>query len=535
MAVTTIVWAKEMSTNVFVKMGKGLFKIAFVQRNAKRIGVGLLIWAVACLVGYLALRKAVEGLENRLYEVGLSQTQTLATKTGSALLGNDALSLNRAIGEVSAGDELIFAAILDHQNKIVAHTHSEFVDQIISPLEHVKQLGNVDGVSVEEGVSANEQKTIGFSTDVTFSGVRIGKAYLTLSGARLHASATKYRTLYAFGVVSCLLVLLAILVALDRLSAAKALKPPEKNLQGLAKMGPYTLEKMLAIGGMAELFVATYERRDGFRKTVAVKRVLPQFADNPEFVAMFIREARLAALLGHPNVVQVMDFGKIENTYFIAMEYVRGKNLAEIMAALEKSLPIDQAVFIVSGVAMGLQYSHSKKDEKSGKPLAIVHRDISPQNILISFQGEVKISDYGISKATSEITLTRAGVVKGKLCYLSPEQALGQPVDHQVDIYALGVVFYEILSGERLYKFRGELEAVRTIPEMKVPPIKESNPDVPDELNRIVMKCLEKDKASRYQNAQELVSDLIAFRNSANITYDSTMLSEFMKRHFRED
>jgi len=398
----------------------------------------------------------------------------------------------------------------------------------------VKQLGNVDGVSIEEGVSANEQKTIGFSKDVTFSGVRIGKAYLMFSKSRLHASATKYGTLYVLGVVSCLLVLLAILVALDRLSAAKALKA-EKNLQGLSKIGPYTLEKKLAIGGMAELFVASYDRQDGFQKTVAVKRVLPQFAGNPEFVAMFIREARLAALLGHPNVVQVMDFGKIENTYFLAMEYVRGKNLAEIMAALEKSLSIDQAVFIVSRVAMGLQYSHSKKDEKSGKPLAIVHRDISPQNILVSFLGEVKISDYGISKAISETTLTRAGVIKGKLCYMSPEQILGEPIDLQTDIYSLGVVFYEMLSGERLYQVTGELEAAKTIPEMKVQPIKELNPDVPDELNRIVMKCLEKDKASRYQNGQELVDDLIAFRDSASMPYDSTVLSEFMKRHFRED
>jgi len=534
MALATIVWAKEASTNVFVKMGKGLLKIAFVQRNAKRIGVGLLIWVVACMVGYLALRKAVEGLEHRLYEVGLSQTRTLAKKTRSSLLENDVLSLNRAIGEVSAGDELIFAAILDHQNRIVAHTHSELVDQIISPLEYVKQLGNVDGVSIEEGVSADEQKTVGFSKDVMFSGVRIGKAYLTLSGSSLHASAKKYGTLYVIGVVSCLLVLLAILVALDRLSAAKALKT-EKDFQELAKIGPYTLEKKLAVGGMAELFVATYERQDGFRKTVAVKRVLPQFAEDPEFVAMFIREARLAALLGHPNVVQVMDFGNIGNAYFLAMEYVRGKNLAEIMAALKKSLSIDQAVFIVSGVAMGLEYSHSKKDEKSGKPLAIVHRDISPQNILVSFQGEVKISDYGISKAASETPLTQAGVVKGKLCYMSPEQALGQTVDHQTDIYALGIVFYEILSGGRLYQVTGELQALKTIPGMEVRPIKELNPDVPDELNQIVMKCLEKDKASRYQNAQELVDDLIDFRSSASITYDSITLSKFMKRHFRED
>jgi serine/threonine protein kinase len=318
-------------------------------------------------------------------------------------------------------------------------------------------------------------------------------------------------------------------LALERLSSAKALKADTS-----VKMGPYTLENRLATGGMAELFVASYERQDGFRRTVAVKRVLPHLADKQEFIKMFIREARLAALLRHPNVVQVSDFGKFANTYFLAMEYIRGKNLAEFTAAVKK-LPIDQAIFIVTSVAMGLQYSHSKKDDKSGEPLAIVHRDISPQNILVSFEGEVKISDYGISKAASEITLTQDGVVKGKLSYLAPEQALGETVDHQADIYALGIVFYEILSGKKMHRFTNAMEALRQISEKKIRPIGELRSDIPDELNRIVMKCLEKDKASRYQNAQELLDDLMAFRNSRNLTYDSTMLSKFMKRHFRQE
>ena len=159
--------------------------------------------------------------------------------------------------------------------------------------------------------------------------------------------------------------------------------------------------------------------------------------------------------------------------------------------------------------------------------MAIVHRDISPQNILVSYEGEVKISDYGISKAASEITLTQAGVVKGKLSYLAPEQALGEPVDHQADIYALGIVFYEILSGKKMHRFTNAMEALRQISEKKIRPIGELRSGIPDELNRIVMKCLEKDKASRYQNAQELLNDLVAFRNSLNMNYDSTMLSGF--------
>jgi serine/threonine protein kinase len=301
----------------------------------------------------------------------------------------------------------------------------------------------------------------------------------------------------------------------------------------MTRMGPYLLEKKVAHGGMAELFVAGYERQDGFRKTVAVKRVLPHLAANSDFVNMFIREARLAALLQHPNVVQVIDFGKIQNVYFIAMEYVRGKNLGEVMSYLKEGMTVDQAVFIASQVAMGLEYSHSKKDDKSGEALNIVHRDISPQNILISFQGEVKISDFGISKTSSEPSLTHSGVIKGKLAYLSPEQALGQTVDHQADLYALGIVFYEILSGKRLYKFTSDIEAIRSIPEREIPPIKECRQDIPDELNRIVMKCLEKDKRFRYQNAGELLQDLAALRQGLSARYDRVSLSDFMRKHFQ--
>jgi len=501
----------------------------YAQRNAKKIGVGLLIWVVACLVGYLTLRTVVQGLEDRLYDAGLSQTKSFVKKIASPLLDNDTLAMNKIIGQISAGEEFVFALVLNHENRIVGHTDPELADQVFFPLDQAKLLDNVDGVSIEKYLSANGQKNIAFSKDVTFSGVKIGKAYVVLSGTDLHTTAKNYRRLYALGVVLCLLVLSAVLLALDRIASAKVLKAG-----ALVKMGPYILKKRLATGGMAELFVASYERRDGFRKTVALKRVLPQLADKPEFINMFIREARLAALLRHPNVVQVIDFGKFKNTYFLAMEYIRGRNLDEFAAAV-KRLPIDQAIFIVSGVAMGLQYSHSKKDDKSGEPMAIVHRDISPQNILVSFDGEVKISDYGISKATSEITLTQAGVVKGKLSYLSPEQALGEPVDHQTDIYALGIVFYEILSGEKMHGFTNGIEALRCIAEKKIRPISELRSDIPDELNRIVMKCLEKDKTSRYQNAQELLDDLVAFRNSLNMNYDSTMLSEFMKRHFREE
>jgi serine/threonine protein kinase len=182
---------------------------------------------------------------------------------------------------------------------------------------------------------------------------------------------------------------------------------------------------------------------------------------------------------------------------------------------------------------MGLEYSHSKKDDKSGEALNIVHRDISPQNILISCQGEVKISDFGISKTSSEPSLTHSGVIKGKLAYLSPEQALGQTVNHQADLYALGIVFYEMLSGKRLYKFTSDIEAIRSIPAREIPPITDCRQDVPDALNHIIMKCLEKDKRLRYQSAGELLQDLTALRQDLTNRYGRVNLSDFMRKQFQ--
>lgn len=531
-ASTTMLWVKEFSTNIFLKLGRGLFKISFLQRNRKRINLCLLIWVVGCLAGYGMLQKTVKGLKDDFYQVGLERTRNLVGQIGPSLLENDVLSLNMAIGELESSAGLIFAAIVDHQDKIVAHTDSRLVNRTLPPLERQSYEATIKGVSVEEGVSVKNEKTVRFSSHVIYSGVEIGSVYLALSAGDLYDSVRRYRSVFVFGAFFGLVLLSAILVTMDRLSVARALKA-EKALEGMTRMGPYLLEKKVAQGGMAELFVAGYERQDGFRRTVAVKRVLPHLAANSDFVNMFIREARLAALLQHPNVVQVIDFGKIQNVYFIAMEYVRGKNLGEIMSQLKEGMTVDQAVFIASQVAMGLEYSHSKKDDKSGEALNIVHRDISPQNILISFQGEVKISDFGISKTSSEPSLTHSGVIKGKLAYLSPEQALGQTVDHQADLYALGIVFYEILSGKRLYKFTSDIEAIRSIPEREIPPIKECRQDIPDELNRIVMKCLEKDKRCRYQNAGELLQDLTALRQSLSKRYDRVNFSDFMRKHFQ--
>ena len=286
---------------------------------------------------------------------------------------------------------------------------------------------------------------------------------------------------------------------------------------------------------MAELYWADYVREDGFRRKVAIKRILPHLAENQDFIKMFTREARLAALLQHPNVVQIFDYGNIDKAYFIAMEYIDGKNLGEILITLDQGLAVDHAVFIIAEISKGLNYSHTKPDHKTPEPLRIVHRDNSPQNKLISYQGEVKISDFGISKARSEPNLTQAGVIKGKLAYLSPEQALGDSVDHKADIYALGLVFYEALTGKRVYQFDSDVEAIRAIPTMEIEPVSNLRPEVPEELNHIVMKCLEKATDSRYQTASELNADLAAFKKQHNMTFDVSDLANFMKKHFKEN
>ncbi len=493
----------------------------------------LVIWLLGCVAGYLIYRSAVAQLETGFYQQGISATQKLVAGTGPSLLEKDVLSLNVAMREVANSEGLSFAAIVDHEGKIMAHTDPELLNTSFKALDSPTYINTIENVAIEEGPSTNE-RIVAFSSEISYAGVKIGKAYYAVSASQLYNTKQKYKRLYIAWVFISILLLAAILMVVDLASLAIARKR-QKELEGVTQMGPYLLRKRLATGGMAELFLADYVRQDDFRRTLAVKKVLPHLAMAPEFTEMFIREARLAALLQHPNIVQIVDFGKIQDIYFMAMEYIHGKNLGEIMATVKKGLAVDQAVYIATKVCLGLHYSHYKKDEESGKPLGIVHRDISPQNILVSFQGAVKISDFGISKSMSDPSLTRTGIIKGKSSYLSPEQALAQPVDHQTDIFAFGIVFYEILSGRRLYNFASDIEAVRSIPEMEIVPIRELRPEIPDELNSIVMRCLEKDKKLRYQNTQEVLDDLIYLKRGLDQAYDESKLSEFMKMHFSEE
>jgi serine/threonine protein kinase len=303
------------------------------------------------------------------------------------------------------------------------------------------------------------------------------------------------------------------------------------------RIGPYRILEKLGQGGMAEIFVAEHARQEFFRKTVALKRILPHLADDPEFIDRFVQEARLAALLDHPNVVRTWDFHRDENDSIIVMEFVRGKNLAEIMAGMSGPMSMDQAVFILLQIGRGLHYSHSRRDDRTGEPLRIVHRDVSPQNIMVSFDGEVKISDFGIARAGVDAGLTHTGAFVGKLNYAAPEQIRGEwrSVDNRTDIYSVGIIAYELLTGSPLYRFKSFEEAFRTITEEEIPPLRSRVPDVPSALDRIVSKALEKDPAARYRNAGEFVDDLEALRRDYSYPYGMSDLSRFMRKRFHGD
>lgn len=529
---TTMLWVKQFSTKTFSAISKKLFTIQFVERNKKSIVICLISWLIINIGGFIIYRNTSTGLKNDFYQKGISATQSLSVKTGSSLLGKDVLSLNVAIGEFAKMENLVFAAILDHKNNVLAHSDPEMINRPLMSLQDLRPVKSIDDVLIETGKGEDDNKPLfRFSQDISYSGIKIGKVYYLMSSTELNHALSRFRMIFLSMLFLSTILVAVILFFVDRIFRAKAIKIREE-VQGMAKIGPYVLTKKIAKGGMAELFIADYIRQDGFRRTVAIKKILPHLSENQDFIKMFIREARLAALLQHPSIVQIIDFGKIQNAYLIAMEYIAGKNLGEVMAHLKQGLPVDLSVFLIMKICMGLTYSHTRRDDRSGEPLHIVHRDISPQNMLISFQGEVKIADFGISKARSEPSLTQAGVIKGKLSYLSPEQVLGQEVDHQADIYALGLVFYEILSYKKVYRFDNHIEAIRSIPKIEIPPLISLRPDIPYELNRIVMKCLEKDKKLRYQTTQEIHDDLMSLRNKLNINYDTSNLSNFMRKNF---
>jgi tRNA A-37 threonylcarbamoyl transferase component Bud32 len=532
-ASTTMMWMKQLSTTTINSVAgkvKTLMSGSPLKRHA---AIGMVVLIVLNLMVFFILEGKIDTAEKTFSNKGIDLALGLADKSGSPILSTDILSLTVAIGEVMENPEIRYAAILDHQDLVIAHSDPTKISRPLEAVTAESLINTINGVKITSGKMDAQTPVMVFQNDVTYAGVKIGKISIGWKAQKLFSAVKTYRLYMVLFLVFSAVATTGTILLVERVLKKRKMER-EKAMEGMTRIGPYLLTRKIAQGGMAELYLADYLREDGFRKTVAVKKVLPHLADNRDFIDMFIREARLAALLQHPNVVQIADFGKIQNAYFIAMEYVNGKNLSEVMGFLKKGLPVDMAVFLILKISNGLQYSHSRKDDKTGMPLNIVHRDISPQNILISLNGEVKLSDFGISKATSEPSLTQAGVIKGKLSYLSPEQAMGLAVNHQIDIYALGLVFYEILSGKRLYRFANDIEAIRTIPKMTIPPIITKRPDIPQGLNDIVMKCLEKSTTQRYQTAQEMQDELVKLKNHLGITYDASDLALFMRSNFEK-
>jgi serine/threonine protein kinase len=279
-------------------------------------------------------------------------------------------------------------------------------------------------------------------------------------------------------------------------------------------LGKYTLLKKLASGGMAEVFLAKVAGPAGFEKVVVVKRILSHLAEDPKFVAMFLSEARLAAQLNHPNVVQVFDFGEQDGTWFLVMELIDGLNLRHLFRkAAEKNefVPVPVALRIATMALEGLGYAHDFIDPTTGQPLGLVHRDVSPDNILVGRNGAVKVVDFGIAKAANQTHLTKTGTVKGKFAYMPPEQLQGQALDRRADVFAMGIVLYELLTTRKPFDTSNDAVVVRAILYEDFTPASTWRSEVPPELDAIIGRAFAKDPTTRYADCRAMATDLDRF------------------------
>ncbi|MFZ5471140.1 MAG: protein kinase domain-containing protein [Myxococcota bacterium] len=301
--------------------------------------------------------------------------------------------------------------------------------------------------------------------------------------------------------------------------------------------GKYLLLERINVGGMAEVFIAKAFGVEGFERILAIKKILPTMAEDEEFITMFIDEARISVQLNHANIVHIHELGKHDATYFIAMEYVAGRDLRTLLERYRRRkevTPTAQAVYVASKICEGLDYAHRKKDAR-GQELNIIHRDVSPQNILVSYEGEVKIIDFGIAKAANRSQKTQAGILKGKFGYMSPEQVRGLPIDRRSDVFAVGVILYEMLTGEKLFVGESDFSTLEKVRNAEVPQMRQFNPGIPPELEKVVLKALAREQEDRYQWASDLQEDLMRFLLAGDAIYSAKQLASFMREAFAED
>jgi serine/threonine protein kinase len=296
--------------------------------------------------------------------------------------------------------------------------------------------------------------------------------------------------------------------------------------------GPYRLVRQVAVGGMAEIHLAKTKGIAGFEKYIAIKMIHPNFAEDEQFIQMLVDEAKIAVNLTHGNIAQTFDLGRVGETYYITMEFVDGADLYKLLrrgSEMDLEMPLDVCAFIGKEVASALDYAHRKKDHV-GKSLGIVHRDVSPQNVLVSYAGEVKLVDFGIAKATMKVRQTAAGVIKGKYYYMSPEQAWGDPIDYRSDIFSAGIVLYEMITGQMLYLEEDLHKLLDMARKADIAPPTTLRKGVPPQLERIVMHALAKSPGERYQSAADFASDLERFLHAYSPVFTAAKLAGLLRK-----
>ncbi len=309
----------------------------------------------------------------------------------------------------------------------------------------------------------------------------------------------------------------------------------------LQTFGKYQILDLIATGGMAEIYKAKLEGIGGFQRTFAIKRILPNLSQNSEYIAMLVDEAKVAGLLSHANIVQILDLGQVDGIWYIAMEYVDGQDLGGVLRrAHEKglTLPVPHTVFVTIELLKGLEYAHGRQVMRGGRPVAlnIIHRDVSPPNILLSFQGEVKLTDFGIARASLKAMETVSGIVKGRFDYMSPEQAAGsKDLDQRSDLFSVGVVLYEMLTGTHPFRTDNEIGTIERVRTGNYVPVSQRNPEVPFTLETIVDRALQVNREDRYPSATAFKEALDKFFHDAGFIFTHATLASYIKGLFPEN
>ncbi len=301
---------------------------------------------------------------------------------------------------------------------------------------------------------------------------------------------------------------------------------------GERQFGPYRLVRQIAVGGMAEIHLAKTKGIAGFEKYVALKMIHPNFAEDEQFIQMLVDEAKIAVQLSHGNIAQTFDLGRVGETYYITMEYVDGADLYKLLrrgSEVDHEMPLDVCAFIAKEMLSALDHAHRKKDH-TGRPLQIVHRDVSPQNVLVSYSGEIKLVDFGIAKATMKARQTAVGVIKGKYYYMSPEQAWGDKIDHRSDIFSAGIVLYEMIVGQMLYLEEDLHKLLDMARKADIAPPSTLRKGIPPQLEKIVMHALQRVAGERYQSAGDFASDLERFLHSYSPVFTAAKVSNLVKK-----